>query len=315
MFAAAFAAAALAMAPQAAPGQDAVAAGDPVALEDVVVQGRTLDTLIRNFVGQVAAPNRDRGLAMWRDSVCVGVANLEQEAAQYIADRVSTVAADLGIRTGGDNCAPNILVVATDDGEALSRALVAERPRAFRMGSTGMDRGRAALGRFQEGAKPVRWWQMAMPVDSETGARAVRISGECANECISPEDMAPKIFVQSASRMHTQIIDNLSRSIVVVDVTQLPANVTILQLADYIAMVSLAQIDPEADTSAYASILNVFEEPDTSPSLTQWDLAYLEGLYRSEQFYQNRRAGRSEVSRSIHRAHAELRTAEDGAQE
>lgn len=294
--------------------QDPVSPSDPVALEDVVVTGQSLDNLIRNFVGEVAEPNRGRGLARWDDAICVGVANLKGEAAQYIADRVSTVATDIGLNAGGPNCTPNILVVATDDGEGLARELVGERARAFRMGGTGMDRGRVALEEFQQGEKPVRWWQMAIPVDSETGNRAVRIPGECANACDRVSDYAPTISVFAASRLRSQIVDRLSRTIVILDVDQI-GEVSILQLADYIAMVSLAQIDPDADTQAYASILNVFDDPLGSESLTSWDQAYLEGLYGVEGFSKNRRSGRTDVASSIQRAHERLRDASGPSQD
>ena len=71
-------------------------------------------------------------------------------------------------------------------------------------------------------------------------------------------------------------------------------------------MVTLAQIDPEADTSRYASILNVFDDPDASAGLTDWDQAYLMGLYDAERTRKNARAGRTEIIDSIRRAHGEL---------
>ena len=80
--------------------QDPAGRAPSVELEDVVVTGRSLDTVINNFVRNVAEPNRGRGLARWDRSVCVGVANLTGEAAEYIADRVSTVAADIGLEVG-----------------------------------------------------------------------------------------------------------------------------------------------------------------------------------------------------------------------
>lgn len=89
------------------------------------------------------------------------------------------------------------------------------------------------------------------------------------------------------------------------------ANVSIQQLADYTAMVTFAQIDPEADTSGYASILNVFEQPEAAMSLTDWDKAYLDGLYSAERTRKNMRAGRSEIVSSIRRAHGSLRGEED----
>lgn len=279
---------------------------EPVQLEDVVISGRSLDGLIRDFVGEVAEPNRNRGLARWHDRVCVGVANLDGEVAQYLSDRVSTVAADMGLTAGAPGCTPNILVIATADAGDLARQLTEERRRAFRMGGAGMDRGGAALRDFVETDRPVRWWQMSMPVDSETGDMAVRIPGECTGSCVDAAAYAPQISVFAASRLSTQIVDNLFRTIVIIDVDEV-GDVSALQLADYIAMVSLAQIDPDADTSGYASILNVFEAPEISDSLTDWDLAYLDGLYAAERNHVGERAGRSEIVDSIRRSHQRLR--------
>lgn len=286
-------------------------AEEPVELDAVTVTGRRLDDLIKGFVGEVAAPNRDRGLARWDGRVCVGVANLRSDLAQYLVDRVSTVAEDVGLETGGPGCTPNILVVATDDGGGLAQALVEERARAFRMGGSGMDRGGAALRDFQQTDRPVRWWQMSVPVDADTGWRAVRIPGECTGACESPVDYAPVLTVTSPSRLRSRIVDNLSRTIVVVDIDDTAGKVTSTQLADYIAMVSLAQIDPDADTSRYATILNVFDDPTAADHLTGWDQAYLEGLYDAERGSAGRRAGRGEVVRSIHRAHVRANAAED----
>ncbi|MGV9006036.1 MAG: hypothetical protein ACOH1H_04765 [Brevundimonas sp.] len=286
------------------PASPAAATGEvPVLLEDIEVTGRPLDALINGFVNEVAAPNRHRGIARWQDEICVGAANLRADVAQYLVDRVSTVAEDLGLRAGGPGCAANVLIIASADPDGLARQLTGERSRAFRMGGSGMDRGSGALRAFVTSDRPVRWWQVAMPVDSETGDRAVRIPGDCRNACMDPQDAAPVISVSSASRLSTQIVDNLFRTVVILDVDQV-SRVSAQQLADYVAMVTLAQIDPEADTRAYASVLNVFDDPGTADGLTDWDLAYLQGLYDAERNRQNLRAGRAEIAESIHRAHA-----------
>jgi hypothetical protein len=153
-----------------------------------------------------------------------------------------------------------------------------------------------------------------MPTDSETGGRAVRIPGECRNACADPMDMAPIVNVFAASRLQTQIVDYIFRTVVILDIDQV-TRVSGQQLADYVAMVTLAQIDPEADTSRYASILNVFDDPDAAAGLTDWDHAYLQGLYDAERTRKNLRAGRTEISDSIHRAHQELRAGEEAEEE
>lgn len=292
--------------PQAAGHAPSDQADPALRLEDVEVTGRRLDSLIRSFVDEVAAPNPNRGIARWESRLCIGAANLQRDAAQYIIDRVSTVAEDVGLTPGAPGCTPNLLIIATDDGGALAAELVRKRKRALRLGGSGMDQGGAALRRFEETERPVRWWQVSTPTDSETGMRATRIAGECNGACDKVADYAPNIPVFAASRLSTQIVDNLSRTIVIVDVDEV-SHLGINQLADYIAMVSLAQINPEADTSAYASILNVFAEPDGTAWLTDWDRAYLAGLYDAERSRKGLRAGKSEIAASIHRAHAKSR--------
>jgi len=281
----------------------------PIPLEGVTVTGRPLTQLIQQFVNEVAAPNRGRGLARWDTRICVGVANLQVETAQYLADRISTVAGDLGVETGAPGCSPNLMIVATADGDALAREMVDEHERAMRMGGAGMDQGRTALAAFQASDQPVRWWQVSMPTDTDSGQQAVRLPGDCIGSCYgggSAANFAPNISVFAASRLNTQIVDNLFRTIVIVDVDDV-ADVSIQQLADYIAMVSLAQIDPDADTTAYATILNVFNDPGTATQLTDWDLAYLRGLYGAVRGDSNLRAGRTEIRDSIRREHEALR--------
>ena len=283
--------------------------GEPVRLEDIEVTGRPLDTMILNFVDEVAAPARNRGLARWDNRVCVGVANLRNDVGQYIVDRVQTVAQDLGLETGRPGCQPNVMIVAAADADAATEALTQRRQR-FMMGGSGMDRGETALEEFQTSDEPVRWWTVSMPVDSDTGLRAVRLPGDCRLECDKPITYAPIVSTRFASRLTTQIVNEIIQTVVVVDVDQV-ANVSTQQLADYVSMVVFAQIDPEADTSAYASVLNVFDAPETAEGLTQWDLAYLEGLYQAQRTLRSTQAANREIASSIHRAHSRLNSAQE----
>ena len=56
------------------------------------------------------------------------------------------------------------------------------------------------------------------------------------------------------------------------------------QLSAYLTMISLAQIKPDGQTVAYDSILNLFAAPDRAPAgLTDWDIAFLQGVYGAVQ--------------------------------
>lgn len=283
---------------------------DPVVdLGDIVVDGRRVEDLTREFVGEVAAPAQNRGLARWRDGVCVGVANLKPDMAQYIADRVSTVAEDVGLKPGAPGCLPSVLVVATVDASNFTAQFVSQRPRIFRVGGSGMDLGSGALNKFMTVDRPVRWWNISLPVDSDTGRRAVRFPGDTD---AAGNPTAPIIRRGAASRLTTQVVDDTQRAFVIVDIDRIQ-DVSLEQLADYIAFVSLAQVDPDADTSGFATILNVFDDPQQTRTLTDWDKAYLRGLYDTIRTRQNFGAQRTEVIDSIVRAHRVLTAESDAA--
>jgi hypothetical protein len=278
-------------------------------LEDVTVVGRPLERLIHSFVTEVAAPNQDRSLARWRHSICVSTVNLQRDGAQYIIDRVADVAARVNVPSGGPNCSPNVIIIASEQATAVAKAFTDRSPRSFRPGSRTTDQGESALRAFRESTAPVRWWHVSLPTDRNTNERAIRLPGDdCGNVASS---CAPVVHV-SASTLRTEVVDNLRRIVIIVDASQM-TSIGSQQLADYIAFIALAQIDPRADTSRYASVLNVFNDPDAAKDgLTDWDYAYLDGLYRAEMSSSNTRAGNREITQSIRRAHqrlAEVRTA------
>lgn len=250
---------------QARPAQDATT------LSDVVVEQRRLRAVVQDFVGELAAPAGNRGPARWNGPVCVGVVNLQGEIAQYLADRTSDVARELGIEAGEPGCRPNILIIAASDGRAVANGIVDERRAAFRPGGSGMTRSMRALDTFRTSEAPIRWWHISAPVDSESGRLATRLPGRDA----------PTTNISRGSRLRTDIRDDLLRAIIVVDMSK-AAGLTLSQLADYCALVALSQVDPEADVLAFDTVLNVFTD-STTPGLTSWDMDYLNALYRVEQ--------------------------------
>ncbi len=268
-------------------------------LDDVVVEGRQLEALVRSYVNDVSQPANNRGLARWNRPICVGVVNLRNEAGRYVADRISDLARELGVEAGEPGCRPNILIVAAVDGAGLASALVEDRPRNFDLRHNGTDAGTRAFRNFQTGDQPVRWWQISMPIDTDTGAPAVRLPGQTSPSSGQPS--APVIRVFAASRLRTQIRDDMVRSIIIVDVDRL-GEANLVQLADYLALVALAQVDAEADTSDYPTILNLFADPARAPAgLTDWDRSYLTALYEHDQLRINRNSQVRAVAEAVTR--------------
>ncbi len=253
-----------------APAQVPPTASEPTELETVVVDGRRLSDTIERFVDDVIAPPVGRGPSRWDKKVCVGVANLQRDAAQVIIDQVSRIALEAGIEPADPGCSPNILIVATSDGPAMARGLVEAKPRVFLAQYAGGSRSALALERFQATDAPVRWWHVGVPVSSETGDIAVRIPGY----------EAPMVK-QDASRLTTRIRNELRRAFVIVDLSRMEG-VSYQQLGDYIGMVAMAQIDPDAETGAYDTVLNLFSDPGGVRGVTAWDRSYLGALYDAE---------------------------------
>ncbi|WP_291834465.1 hypothetical protein [Brevundimonas sp.] len=262
-------------APPAAPVPAAQVPPSATQLEDVVVQRQRLERAIRNFVDEVAAPSPGRGPARWDRRVCVGVVNVRNPAAQHLVDRVSQVAMDVGLEPGEPGCKANVVIIGTSDGPALAQALVDATPRAFRPNWSGSDRGAVALEKFVASEAPVRWWHVALPVDSQTGAPVVRIPGQ--------DDEPRMTAIFASSRLRTQVQNNLDRVFVIVDFGR-AEGLNFNQLSDYIAMVALAQIDPDAATGSFNSVLNLFEQPGGAgiDGMTDWDRSYLSALYDAE---------------------------------
>ena len=275
-------------------------------LEDVVVEGRQLEALVRNFVTDVSQPANNRGLARWNRPICVGAVNLRADIARYVVDRISDVARELEVEAGEPGCRPNVLIVAAVDGAGLASALVEDRPRNFDLRHNGTDAGTRAFRIFRTGEQPVRWWQISMPIDSNTGQRAVRLPGD---------EQPPRIHVFAASRLRTQIRDDMVRSIIIVDVERL-GGASLVQLADYLTLVALAQVDAEADTAPYPTILNLFADPASAPAgLTEWDRSYLTALYEHDQLRINRNSQVRAVAEAVTRDRREAGGAGAGGTE
>jgi len=60
-------------------------------------------------------------------------------------------------------------------------------------------------------------------------------------------------------------------------------HVTLGQLADYVSLVGLADIDLDADGAGAPTILRLFHDPNPPQELTPWDRALLYSLYNTSQ--------------------------------
>ncbi len=268
-------------------------AQDATRIDDIVVNARRDADQIRSFLDDISLPERSLNTARFFEKVCVGVVNLRPDAAQLIADRVSLIAEEIGLQAGEPGCTPNILVIAANDGAGLARGLVQRSRRAFDPGGSGMVRNRSALQAFQSGDAAIRWWHVAVPVDAHTGNLAVRLPGEDA-----------PVVTGSNSRLRSELRHDIARVIVIVDISKLDG-LHFGQVADYVSMVSLSQVDAGGNFEGYDSILSLLADNPQVQSLTEWDEAYLKALYSAELNQVSKSHQRGEIARLMEAARSE----------
>lgn len=260
-------------APQVAPQADA---GDVTAVEDVVVDARRLEEIARSYVRQLSDPPSGARLARWNKPLCVSVSNMRPQLAQFVIDRIARNALEAGADVAGPGCKPNVIVFATSDGAALAQKLVSEFELRFRPAPQGTNPSRAALREFQNSEEPVRWWNVAIPVEISSGEIATRMHGDM----LFPNggDEPNTVRVRDGSRLRSNVRHDMAWTVIIIDISQTDG-VPLGVLADYVSMVSLAQIDPSSDLSGQQTIMNLFRSRASMPGLTSWDKDYLAALY------------------------------------
>lgn len=275
---------------QTEPAPQPTASPDAYRLEDLTVTGRRREELIRDFVENVAEPVPGRKLSRWNSPVCVGVFNLNRDLSQYLIDRISDVAAEMGVRVGEPGCEANVHIVATTQPREVASRFMNDRRQEIMPNISGAT-NRSARDHFVNSDAPIRWWYLSQVVLSGSGKPAFRRPGD--------DPTRDRIFVpMPPTRFITPYNDSLRQTYIIIDPARL-THLNSLQLADYLSLVALAQISPTADTEAYNSILNVLDDASAAPSLTQWDLAYLGGLYSASQTQANDHAAQQHIRNRI----------------
>jgi hypothetical protein len=237
-------------------------------VESLVVTARPLPETraIEAFVATVADETGNRRLGRWDRKVCPGVMGFRPYYGQLILDRIASAALEIGLEVGKPGCKPNMIIFGTADSDALTRDLVKDYPSAFAKYDDGIRATRTSFDAFMASKAPVRWWHVT---------RRTTADGQQYNR-------GDQVRVRQVGRLNSGTRDDFDRVIIVMDVTRM-GKLRMTSLADYIAMIGLAQVDPDANPAGVSSVLNLFADREAGvepvPGMTEWDKAYLKGLY------------------------------------
>ncbi len=174
----------------------------------------------------------------------------------------------------GERCRPNLYVVVIADPEK-ALAELGFRKRATLFGET----GGSVIREFIDTARPVRVWYSSAMTDPLGAPPSKLLSCTSGPLCNAPlfEHVQP-------THLSFNRIWNLSRVVVIVDKSRLTA-VSPGQLADYAAMVGLAEIRPQARLDDARTILRLFDSASAAApvGMSDWDRGFLKSLYATPQ--------------------------------
>jgi hypothetical protein len=257
--------------PTAVPLQQPASKSSKSDLETVTItakrQQELIERQISKFVSSITLSARDESLARWQAPICPLVAGMTREAGEFVLARLSEVAREAGAPLAPEQCTPNFLVILTSEPDLLLKRWWARNPRLFND-----ERGIGGIHHFVTTHRPVRVWYNATSACAEGPQTTYAVDGGMTYPSCSHGALT--------SRLTWASVRKISLAIVVAD-TNLVKDLSVGQLADYIAMVGMAQIRESAKPGDAPTILRLFNESDAArpAGLSRWDLAFLKSLY------------------------------------
>jgi hypothetical protein len=207
----------------------------------------------------------DDSIVRWNAPICLLVAGMTAADVKFVSARVSQISSSAGAPLARAPCQPNFIIVATGEPDLVLDAWYAQDNRLFR------DATPALIRRFLEGSqsRPVRVWY-----NIDMGRKSGMRNGHFIPSNTRAESST---FVGNAALGFFSIF-------AIVDTTR-TQHTTLGQLAAYVAMAGLTNVDLDADLGSVSSILRLFAgSAENQPSgLSSWDAAFLKALYQSSQ--------------------------------
>ncbi|MEM5516545.1 hypothetical protein WNY37_06265 [Henriciella sp. AS95] len=275
----------------------------PLVNERVVVTARRMDEA-QQFVEQLsAAPRFAEQLSRWNKKICPTVVGLPAEQGQLIVDQIALRAMDIGLRPEKPGCDGNIIVFVTADGNELAQGMFEKDSSVFAYydNDNTSTMGRDAFDDFLNTPRAVRWWHVSQTVSKD----GIPLKGDAIASGFGDGFSNAPTVRSNGSRLEASVRQDLARVIIIVDASK-TQGVSLSTLADYISMVALAQIDPNANTRGLETVMNLFEtgeEADTNvKGMTQWDVAYLDSLYKAKRNAVNIDRQRNEIAMRIQKS-------------
>ena len=279
-------------APQAAATAPPHPEGDGGLPRVTIQASKELRREVHTFVAAVVTPpSPHESLLRWNKPICPLVVGLPRNWGELILARISQAARDAHAPLAGTHCQPNLFVVVSAQPDQVLKQWMARNPKVDTR------HGLAPLKRFLDSTLPIRMWYNSEPScaggvsepASAAAASSIGLPYGSMSKSVgagNPSGAMGPTYCDNSIDTHLMYGDvrSISYAIVVADTNQLTReHVKLGQLAAYVSLVGLVDIQAGADGGGAPTILRLFHDPNAPEGLTPWDRALLYSLYNTSQ--------------------------------
>jgi hypothetical protein len=194
---------------------------------------------------------------------------------EYVFKRISDVATAAHARMAAPNCGPNLYIIATAHPDLLLQKWRDRDPQMYQVCD-----GIRRVSEFLHSRRPIRVFYNTNFRGSDGRLPTLALPSLGSMMGCTPQISGGGVL---GSRLTFSAVRGLWSVTIIVDMSQVKS-LTIGQLADYLSVTALAQIQADADPGTAPTILTLFhEQKDPPQALTAWDQALLYALYNTEQ--------------------------------
>lgn len=192
---------------------------------------------------------------------------------------------EVGLKAGAPGCDTNLLIIVTDDPAMLLPAIVETHRSAFdfTVGINIDTGGCVSLAGFVGDGPPLRRRQVIETVSAD----GMPLNGDPLPDAFGSTQGYGGVRRRVTVQWLAQILVGFARTSAATSAASLPSLKRPRPLAsasglsrDYPVFVTLADVSSGADLISFPSILNLFNpHAERQRRMTDWDLAFLDGLY------------------------------------
>jgi hypothetical protein len=240
----------------------------------IQTQREAIERRVGTFVANSIREPSDVSLARWNEPLCPLALGLPPAEGEFVHARLSEIAAAAGAPLARQPCRGNLVVIVSAQPDAVLKAWYARDHRIF---------GDATPHRIDELLKTPRTVRIWYNTNSESASALPYATGVRGLVMTGVSNLAVDSTAED-SHIGFNAVRTFSSVIVAVDGSR-TQGINLSQLADYAAMVGLAEIQLDADVGTLPTILRLFSGSDEAKptGLSVWDTAFLNALYHTSQ--------------------------------